>query len=147
MSQHVKVVAAVIRNAQGQVLLVRKRGTKAFMNPGGKPEPGESDVQALCRELHEELGLVLHPEQLLPLGGTEAPAANEPGWVITAELYAAPLTGTPQTGQEIEELRWQDPQRPDAPDTPLLAPLTRDWVLPRLRAGSIPLPQAQVSAG
>ncbi|HZP68639.1 MAG TPA: NUDIX domain-containing protein [Pseudolabrys sp.] len=52
----ISVVAALIRDEQGRVLLVRKRGTAAFMQPGGKRDPGESELAALARELTEELG-------------------------------------------------------------------------------------------
>ena len=46
----ISIVAALIRDADGRVLLVRKRGTSAFMQPGGKRDAGESDVAALARE-------------------------------------------------------------------------------------------------
>jgi hypothetical protein len=48
------VVAALIRDDGGRVLLVRKRGTAAFMQPGGKRGAGESDVAALAREIDED---------------------------------------------------------------------------------------------
>lgn len=55
-----RVVAALIR-AGGQVLLTqRKPGRHLGLSwefPGGKVEPGESDLQALKRELQEELGV------------------------------------------------------------------------------------------
>ena len=54
--QVISVVAALIRDGSGRVLLVRKRGTDAFMQPGGKRDVGESDVAALVREINEELG-------------------------------------------------------------------------------------------
>ena len=44
MSENViSVVAALIRDEAGRVLLVRKRGTAGFMQPGGKRDAGESD--------------------------------------------------------------------------------------------------------
>ena len=52
----IRVVAALIRDPDGRVLLVRKRGTQAFMQPGGKRDVGESDVAALSREIAGELG-------------------------------------------------------------------------------------------
>ncbi len=56
-SNVISVVAALIRDERGRVLLVRKRGTAAFMQPGGKRYPGESNIAALARELVEvELG-------------------------------------------------------------------------------------------
>ena len=39
-----------------RILLVRKRGSRTYILPGGKPEAGEDDVKALVRELDEELG-------------------------------------------------------------------------------------------
>jgi 8-oxo-dGTP diphosphatase len=56
MSNPIRIVAALIRDDAGRVLLVRKRGTAAFMQPGGKRDPGEDDVTALAREIDEELG-------------------------------------------------------------------------------------------
>ncbi len=37
----------------GRILLVRKR--QSWILPGGKPEPKESDLECLCREVREEL--------------------------------------------------------------------------------------------
>ncbi len=45
------IAAAIITDSQGRCLLVRKRGTEYFMQPGGKPEIGETPHAALIREL------------------------------------------------------------------------------------------------
>jgi len=50
----IRVAAAVILDARGHMLVVRKRSTAAFMQPGGKIMPGESAVDALHREIAEE---------------------------------------------------------------------------------------------
>ena len=56
----IRIVAAVIRDAAGRVLLVRKRGAAVFQQPGGKRDPGDADdVATLARELREELGVAL----------------------------------------------------------------------------------------
>jgi len=51
--------AALIRDGAGRVLLVRKRGTTAFMQPGGKRDSGEDDVTALAREIDEEVKRII----------------------------------------------------------------------------------------
>ncbi|HEY0504974.1 MAG TPA: Nudix family hydrolase [Lysobacter sp.] len=57
----VDVVAGVIRDARGRVLLARRTEGRDLAGlwefPGGKHEPGESAEAALARELHEELGI------------------------------------------------------------------------------------------
>ena len=123
----IKVVAALIRDEAGRVLLVRKRGTAMFMQPGGKRDPGEDDVAALSREIAEELGCVLVPASVRPLGEFDAVAANEPGFRVRANLYGVDVTGDIMPSQEIDEAIWVDPAAP--PDI-RLAPLTRDHVLP-----------------
>jgi 8-oxo-dGTP diphosphatase len=123
----IKVVAALIRDDTGRVLLVRKRGTAMFMQPGGKRDPGEDDVAALSREIAEELGCVLVPASVRPLGEFDAVAANEPGFRVRANLYGVDVTGDIMPSQEIDEAIWVDPAAP--PDIHL-APLTRDHVLP-----------------
>nr|WP_231980606.1 NUDIX domain-containing protein [Tessaracoccus coleopterorum] len=58
--------------------MVRKRGTGMWMNPGGKPEPGESPERCGAREVAEELGLTLDPAELVPLGEYAAPPRTSP---------------------------------------------------------------------
>ena len=126
-SRTIKVVAALIRDDEGRVLLVRKRGTSAFMQPGGKLGAGEDDVTALSREISEELGCLVVPVSVRALGAFDAVAANEPGFRVAANLYHVDVTGEISPSREIDEAIWIDPASP--PDIHL-APLTRDHVLP-----------------
>ena len=128
----IKIVAALIRDENGRVLLVRKRGTRAFMQPGGKRDPGEDDLAALSREISEELGCVLVPSSVRPLGQFDAVAANEPGCRVQASLYRVDVAGDLTPSREIDEMIWLDPKSP--PDIHL-APLTRDHVLPLASTG------------
>jgi 8-oxo-dGTP diphosphatase len=128
----IKVVAALISDEAGRVLLVRKRGTAAFMQPGGKRDPGEDDLAALSREIIEELGCHLVRDSIRPLGEFEAVAANEPGRRVHACLYGVDVAGDIAPNQEIDETVWVDPASP--PDI-ALAPLTRDHVLPLASMG------------
>lgn len=123
----ISVVAALIRDEAGRVLLVRKRGTAAFMQPGGKRDAGESDLAALAREIVEELGCCVDQRSARALGVFECASANEPGFNVHATVYAVDVAGKISARAEIEEAIWVDPRA--LPDLPL-APLTRDHVLP-----------------
>jgi 8-oxo-dGTP diphosphatase len=123
----ISVVAALIRDEAGRVLLVRKRGSAAFMLPGGKRDAGESDLAALAREIVEELGCCVDQRSARALGVFECASANEPGFNVHATVYAVDVAGEISARAEIEEAIWVDPRA--LPDLPL-APLTRDHVLP-----------------
>lgn len=122
-----RVAAAIINDAEGRTLLVRKRGSSTFMQAGGKIERGESAVDALSRELLEEVGLELDLGATEYLGSFRADAANEPDTVIRAEVFALTTTADLVASDEIEELLWIDT---DEPAGVQLAPLTRDTILP-----------------
>jgi 8-oxo-dGTP diphosphatase len=123
------IAAALIVDRAGRVLLVRKRGTQAFMQAGGKIELHESPAEALMRELDEELGLRLAPQAPEYLGAFVAQAANEENCTVTAEVFYiwADIVVTP--AREIEEIAWISPSDVRLP----LAPLTRDHLLPIAR--------------
>jgi 8-oxo-dGTP diphosphatase len=59
--RRIAVVAAVLQQADGRFLLAQRPPGKAYAGywefPGGKVEEGETPTAALCRELHEELGI------------------------------------------------------------------------------------------
>jgi len=44
-STHIRIVAAVVTDQSGRVLLVRKRRTIYFMQPGGKVEQRETPLE------------------------------------------------------------------------------------------------------
>ena len=129
-SRTIRIAAAVIDDGRGQLLLVRKKGTRWFMQAGGKIEPGESALLALGRELQEEIGVTLAEGEARYLGCFQAVAANEAGTTVEAELFHVSLAVAPTIGAEIEEATWVTP---DAAEGFPLAPLTRDHVLPLAR--------------
>ena len=126
--RRIHVSAAVIRDDAGRLLVVRKAGTTAFMQPGGKPETGETPADTLRRELEEELGVRVAAEDLRPLGRFTAAAANEPGFLVVADVFEAALRAQqPRVGAEIAELRWVGAADLDAVE---IAPLAREYFIP-----------------
>ena len=123
----IRTVAAVIRDDSGRVLLVRKRGTPTFIQPGGKREPDEDSLATLARELDEELGVAMRPGSARALGEFEDRAVNEPGRRVRAEAFLVQVEGEPRACAEIEELAWVDPADPGELQ---IAPLSRHQLLP-----------------
>jgi mutator protein MutT len=113
VSDQVRVVAAVI--SRGATLLVcqrpaHKRHGGLWEFPGGKCEPGESDADAVRRELAEELGVetldvgdpqyeITDPESPFLVAFLPATIEGEPAigehtaitWATPGELFSLPL--------------------------------------------------------
>ncbi|TKT80211.1 NUDIX domain-containing protein [Aquamicrobium sp. LC103] len=121
------IAAAILIDPEERTLLVRKRGTSAFMQPGGKIDPGEAPLEALRRELREEIAVELD-EEPVSLGVFSAEAANEAGSRVVAHLFGARLEAAVRPAAEIEEAVWVavDEALANMP----LAPLTRFHCLP-----------------
>lgn len=138
MKDRIVVSAVCVFDDAGRLLTVRKRGTGMFMHPGGKPEPGETAVQAAARELAEEVGIVVRPQDLDLMGVWIADAANEAATDIEATVFIAPGTWQATPAAEIAEIRWLDISVPAGAALPLdLAPLLTDHILPLLAARAV----------
>jgi ADP-ribose pyrophosphatase YjhB (NUDIX family) len=89
------------------ILSTRSYGKSNFYLPGGKREAGETDTQALCREIREELSVELDSESMELLGVFQAAADGHPdGVMVQMTCYWAGYEGKLQAAAEIEEVQW-----------------------------------------
>ena len=99
-------VGAVIRDDKGRLLVVKRGhepGAGLWSLPGGRIESGETDAEALVREMREETGLEIEPGPLL--GAVRRPVAD--GNVIDIRDYVATITGgTLIPGDDAADARW-----------------------------------------
>ncbi len=129
-TQNITVVAAVIRDEEGRVLLSRRPGHKHMGGlwefPGGKIHVGESPAAALLRELQEELGVEASIERPITFAVHEEPALR----ILLLFFSVRLLSGHP-VGREGQDVRWVEPselpQYPVPPaDAGLVALLAND---------------------
>lgn len=139
----IHVMAAVISDARGRILLARRTEGRDLAGrwefPGGKQEPGESPEDALVRELREELGIearvgehIISVPQQYPDKRLCLEVRQLTGW-----------SGTPR-GHEGQALAWVAPDklmRYDMPpaDRPVVAALRQpDRYLVTPEPGDLP---------
>ena len=90
-----------------RLLAARSKGKVAYYIPGGKREPGESDQEALIREIKEELSVGLLPETIEHVGEFRAQADGKPeGTMVRMTCYEADFLGEISADAEIEEVAW-----------------------------------------
>ena len=99
-------VGAVVTDGQGRLLMIkrgREPGAGLWSIPGGRIEPGETDAEALVREMLEETSLTVQVGRLL--GQVRRPGLN--GAVIEISDYAATVIGgTLRAGDDAADARW-----------------------------------------
>ena len=98
---------AWIEIKDGRILSTRSKGKDVYYLPGGKRETGESDEDALVREIQEELSVALLPTTLKYLETFRAPAHGQPpGTEVKMACYTAQHRGTIRAASEIAEVVW-----------------------------------------
>jgi ADP-ribose pyrophosphatase YjhB (NUDIX family) len=106
------VSAAILRD--DKVLIVRRARNPAlgfYTLPGGAVEPGETLIEAVKREVHEETALAVEPVALA--GHREVILRNTDGRVerhfVILCFAARWLSGEPVLNEELDEAAWVYP--------------------------------------
>jgi len=101
----IHVVAGVLRDRDGRVLVAQRPAGKHLAGfwefPGGKCEPREAAIDALRRELHEEIGILVESAQPLIAVPHSYPEKRIVLDVWNVEAYS----GVPHA-RETQALRW-----------------------------------------
>ncbi len=117
------VAAAALQGADGLWLMHRRPLHKAHGGlwefPGGKVESGETPRDALIRELHEELGIVIEPEDCAPAGFAEDNGVPDERQIVILLYTIAKWQGLP-AALEGGEVGWFTPDQIAALDKPPL---------------------------
>jgi len=99
-------VGAIVTDGQGRLLMIkrgREPGAGLWSIPGGRIEPGETDAEALVREMLEETSLTVEVGRLL--GRVQRPFLD--GALIDIRDYAVTVTGgTLRPGDDAADARW-----------------------------------------
>ena len=105
MEKHFIDKLAYILLKDRKVLVTLSKGKDTWYIPGGKREPGESDREALIREVREELTVELIPGTIQHYGTFEAQAHGKPpGTIVRMTCYTAEYEGTIKPAAEINRV-------------------------------------------
>ncbi|SFF37320.1 (deoxy)nucleoside triphosphate pyrophosphohydrolase [Blastococcus tunisiensis] len=113
-----QVVGAAIVD-DGRLLVAKRAGGPydgLWEFPGGKVEPGESQLAALVREIEEELGVPITPEDFLGEVLLDGVVGGGPPGSSTLRVWSARLAGGVPVAREHAELRWVRADELDALD-------------------------------
>lgn len=121
-----KSAMVVVRD--NRLLVVKKLGSRDYLMPGGKPKKGESAVEALRRELREEIGCSVDDSSLALLGRFEDFTSDGKS-KVAINLFAGEIIGEPKPSSEIEELSWISAA--DAIN-PFVTPIIKKQIMPFL---------------
>lgn len=100
---------AFIRIKDRKVMLNWEKDKTVWILPGGKREPGETDIAALARELKEELLIELQPETVKYFAAYEGQAhGKEEGTRVRLTCYTGEYKGQIKPSHPVERVGWID---------------------------------------
>jgi 8-oxo-dGTP diphosphatase len=100
-----KAAGILIRDRK--LLVERSTGKEFFIAPGGSIEAGETQTEALVRELMEEFQVTVAKADLEPFGEFDAVAAEQPGRIVHMAVFIVKQwQGEPTPDNEVEEILW-----------------------------------------
>jgi len=93
-------VVTLLHIIDGRLLMARSRGKNGFYLPGGKTDPGETKIEALRREIREELSAEIAEGSLAPFGHYVEQAFGQPDGVLVS---AHAFVGSPWPSRSTQQ--------------------------------------------
>jgi 8-oxo-dGTP diphosphatase len=115
MPTHIVAVGGIVKNEQGEILLVKTRNG-GWVFPGGQVEVGENLEDALIREIKEESGIDIYVSNLIGVysntgihkwydGITDVPTK------LMLDFICKPLRGELTISDETSECKWVEKEK------------------------------------
>lgn len=108
--RYVRAAGGIVRNAEGQILMIFRRGVWDF--PKGKVERGEGNEEAAVREVLEETGVearITHPVPFSVFHTYDTYGPKMLKETLWYQMEAVTGSAKPQTEEQIEQAVWVDP--------------------------------------
>ncbi|WP_251943509.1 MULTISPECIES: GNAT family N-acetyltransferase [Staphylococcus] len=124
----IKCVCLIVEQ-NDQLLLVQARNRQKYYFPGGKIDKGESYIQALQREVKEELQLDLPKTSFHYIGTVVGPAYPQKDTLTELNCFKTTETidwSKVEPAEEITDLKWVNKA-----DEQLIAPAVLEWIAHR----------------
>lgn len=116
----------LVEETEDQILLVQVRHREKYYFPGGKIDEGETQLQALKRELKEELKLELSDKELSYIGTVVGKAYPQENMLTELNGYRATVSinwDKIHMHNEITDIKWFDKN-----DSEYIAPAVLTWI-------------------
>jgi lipoyl(octanoyl) transferase len=108
-----RTVSATLRREDGRVLLLQRTAERGgfWQILTGRIERGESPLQTVAREIHEETGFSPRLDELRDLGYAHSFALGDrvPPLFVHETAFAATVSGEPRLSDEHQAHRWCSP--------------------------------------
>ncbi|MGY0886476.1 NUDIX domain-containing protein [Corynebacterium aurimucosum] len=125
-----EIVAVILRDNHGRVLVIRATDTPEFVLPFGSIDETINPARAAQLIAHEAVRAAVDMSKLRRLATYVSPAANDAPQTIHAHVYVCEEEiSVAHPDKEIAELAWVDPAAPDV----TVAPLLRERAFPALQ--------------
>ncbi|MEU4222365.1 NUDIX domain-containing protein [Actinoplanes sp. NPDC026623] len=115
-----------------RLLVVRPHGQDVFFLPGGVPEPDETLEEAATREVAEEVGIELRPDDLTLFAEIVTAAYGRPGTDVRLVCFTGESDAVPAPKDEIAEVAWFS-----AVDADRCAPAIQQLITRLVQAGLV----------